>query len=114
MSLRWSSVASTSPLRLPLLPPPRSAHGRTRIRTGDAAPRAWAGAIAAVEAEFGTIPDPYLRARAADVHAVGEQVARVLAGLPELHIDGEGVLIADELTPAQVAGLDTSSVRGLV
>lgn len=87
---------------------------RGRIRTGDAAPRAWADAIAAVETEFASVADPYLRARAADVHAVGQQVARVLAGLPELHVDGNGILIADELTPAQVADLDAAKVRGLV
>jgi phosphocarrier protein FPr len=87
---------------------------RARIRTGDAAPRAWADAVAAVEAGFASVPDPYLRARAADVHAVGQQVARVLAGLPELRIDGNGILIADELTPAQVAELDITRVSGLL
>jgi len=85
-----------------------------RIRTGLAAPRAWLDAIGAVESELATVPDPYLRARAADVHAVGQQVARVLVGAPEILIDGEGVVIADDLTPAQVAGLDPTRVKGLV
>jgi phosphocarrier protein FPr len=87
---------------------------RGRIRAGLAAPRAWVDAVAVVEAELAGVPDPYLRARAADVHAVGQQVARVLAGLPEIFIDGDGVLIADNLTPAQVAELDPARVRGLV
>ena len=60
------------------------------------------------------MPDPYLRARAADVRDVGQQVARVLVGAPALHIEGDGILIADDLTPAQVADLDVTRVRGLV
>jgi multiphosphoryl transfer protein len=85
-----------------------------RIRTGLAAARAWLDAIGAVESELAAVPDPYLRARAADVHAVGQQVARVLVGAPEILIDGQGVVIADDLTPAQVAGLDPTRVKGLV
>jgi multiphosphoryl transfer protein len=87
---------------------------RARIRAGDAAPRAWADAIASVEADFAAVPDEYLRGRASDVHAVGQQVARALTSAPVLRIEGEGVLIADDLVPAQVADLDTSRVTGLV
>jgi len=85
-----------------------------RIRTGLSAARAWLDAIAAVEARFATVSDPYLRARAADVHGVGQQVARILVEAPEILIDGEGVVIADDLTPAQVADLDPTRVKGLV
>ena len=67
-----------------------------------------------VEAELAGLPDPYLRARAADVRDVGQQVARVLVGSPALHIEGDGILIADDLTPAQVADLDVTRVRGVV
>jgi len=87
---------------------------RSRIGSGVAATRAWADAIADVEAEFASVSDDYLRSRALDVHAVGQQVARVLAGAPTLRVDGDGVLIADDLEPAQVADLDTSRVTGLV
>ena len=48
---------------------------RSRIGSGDAATRAWADAIADVEAEFASVDDDYLRSRALDVHAVGQQVA---------------------------------------
>jgi multiphosphoryl transfer protein len=85
-----------------------------RIRTGLPAARAWLDAITAVEAGLATVPDPYLRARAADVHGVGQQVARVLVDAPEILIEGEGVVIADDLTPAQVADLDPTRVKGLV
>jgi phosphocarrier protein FPr len=87
---------------------------RSRIGSGAGATRAWADAIADVEAEFASVSDDYLRSRAVDVHAVGQQVARVLAGAPTLRVEGEGVLIADDLEPAQVADLDTSRVMGLV
>ena len=87
---------------------------RARLGAGVAAPRAWSDAIAAVEAEFAGVPDEYLRARALDVHAVGQQVARSLTGAPAPRVEGEGVLIADDLVPAQVAELDTSAVTGLV
>jgi multiphosphoryl transfer protein len=85
-----------------------------RIRAGLGAPQAWLDAITAVEAEFAGVHDPYLRARAADVHAVGQQVARALVGAPTMRIDGEGVLVAEDLTPAQVADLDAARVRGIV
>ncbi len=87
---------------------------RGRISSGSAAPRAWTDAIASVEAEFAGVADEYLRARALDVHAVGQQVARALTGAPAPRVDGEGVLVADDLVPAQVAELDATRVTGLV
>lgn len=87
---------------------------RSRIGSGVAATRAWMDAIADVESEFASVPDDYLRSRAFDVHAVGQQVARSLAGAPTPRVEGEGVLIADDLVPAQVADLDISRVTGLV
>ena len=87
---------------------------RSRIGSGDAASRAWADAIAGVEAEFASVDDDYLKSRALDVHAVGQQVARSLAGAPTPRVEGEGILIADDLVPAQVADLDISRVTGLV
>ena len=87
---------------------------RSRIESGDAASRAWSEAIAGVEAEFASVDDDYLKSRATDVHAVGQQVARSLAGAPTPRVEGEGILIADDLVPAQVADLDLSRVTGLV
>jgi phosphocarrier protein FPr len=87
---------------------------RSGISAGRTALRAWTDAIAAVEAEFADVADDYLRARAHDVHAVGQQVARALTGAPAAQIEADGVLIADDLVPAQVAGLDPSRVTGLI
>ncbi len=87
---------------------------RSRVDAGVAAPRAWADAITQVERQFVEVGDPYLRDRAVDVHAVGQQVVRALTGSPAVTIEGEGVLLAEDLLPAQVAGLDPARITGLV
>ena len=51
-----------------------------RIGTGLGAFAAWTGCLADIEQQWSELPDPYLRERAADVRAVGDQVRRVLAG----------------------------------
>ena len=63
---------------------------KARIGTGIGAVAAWAGCLADVEREWADLPDPYLRERAADVHAVGDQVLRALTGEPARQIDGGG------------------------
>jgi multiphosphoryl transfer protein len=85
-----------------------------RVNAGASGPRAWLDAVEEIAAELAAVLDPYLRARAADIRAVGQQVVRVLVGAAEYRIEGEGVLIADDLTPSQVADLDPARVRGVV
>src|SRR4051794_16662762 len=51
---------------------------RARIDGGASAAGAWAAAAAALEQQWAALPDPYLRARAADVRAVAGQVLRAL------------------------------------
>ena len=75
---------------------------------------AWAGCLADVEREWASLPDPYLRERAADVHAVGDQVLRALTGGAARQMTAKGVLVADDLTPAETAGLDLELVTGVV
>jgi multiphosphoryl transfer protein len=87
---------------------------KRRIATGVGAFAAWTGCLAGIESQWSALPDPYLRERAADVHAVGEQVRRVLAGGPTHQAVAEGILVARDLTPAETAGLDISLVRGIV
>ena len=53
---------------------------RGRIDQGRSAVSAWSAAIADLAAEFAAVPDPYLRARAEDVTAVGDQVLRAMLG----------------------------------
>ncbi len=85
-----------------------------RIGAGDGAAVAWAGIVADVESEWANLPDPYLRERAADVRAVGDQVLHTLTGTPARQTMAEGVLVARDLTPAEVAGLDPRLVTGIV
>src|SRR5207244_2210336 len=56
----------------------------------------------------------YLRARAGDIRAVGDQVLRALLGVAAPVAAGPGVLVAVDLTPAEVAGLDPAQVDAIV
>ena len=87
---------------------------KTRTSTGVGAVSAWAGCLADVEREWASLPDPYLRERAADVHAVGDQVLRALTGEPARRMTSSGVLVASDLTPAETASLDLVLVTGVV
>ena len=87
---------------------------KTRTSTGIGAVAAWAGCLADVEREWASLPDPYLRERAADVHAVGDQVLRALTGELARRMTSQGVLVAADLTPAETAGLDLDLVTGIV
>lgn len=87
---------------------------KARTSTGIGAVSAWAGCLADVEREWAGLPDPYLRERAADVNAVGDQVLRALTGEPARRMTSQGVLVATDLTPAETAGLDLALVTGVV
>jgi phosphoenolpyruvate-protein phosphotransferase/dihydroxyacetone kinase phosphotransfer subunit len=87
---------------------------RSRVDAGEAAPQAWSAATARVAGEFEALADPYLKSRAADVRAVGDQVLRALLGVSGAVGPGSGVLIAADLTPAEAAGLDPGRVAGVV
>ena len=87
---------------------------RDRLAHGLPAPQAWSAATDRIAAEFEALPDPYLKARAADVRAVAEQVLRALLGLPGAALPAAGVLIAADLTPAETAGLDPDQVAGVL
>jgi len=86
----------------------------SRIDSGQAAAPAWAGTIARVEGDFSALSDPYLRARASDVRAVGDQVLRVLLDVPDVTATASGVFVASDLTPAQVAGFDAEKVKAVI
>ena len=87
---------------------------KRRTSEGAGAFAAWTECLTQIEQEWSRLPDPYLRERAADVRAVGDQVGRALAGASVEQALDEGVLVARDLTPAQAARVDTSSVRGIV
>ena len=87
---------------------------RSRVDSGQSAPAAWSATVGRVGAELGALADPYLRARAADVAAVGNQVLRALLGLADGAAAPSGVLVTADLTPAEAAGLDRSRVAAVV
>src|SRR5262249_6587505 len=49
-----------------------------RIDDGESAVPAWSAVVRDLAAEFAALPDPYMRARAEDVAAVGDQVLRAM------------------------------------
>lgn len=87
---------------------------RARIDDGASAAVAWSAAVTALAAEFSTLPDPYLKARAEDVQAVGDQVLRAMLGSASTAPEGTGVLIAADLTPAEAAELVPGQVAAVV
>jgi multiphosphoryl transfer protein len=91
---------------------------RDRIGAGAPAPRAWSEGVERAAAALEAAGDEYLAARAADVHAVGDQVLRVIVGVnaaPGGAVAGPApVLVAVDLTPAQAAAVDPAQVAGVV
>ncbi|AEF42814.1 phosphoenolpyruvate--protein phosphotransferase [Hoyosella subflava] len=85
-----------------------------QIDAGASAPRAWADVLDGAAADFERLDDEYLRARAADVRAVRNQVLSALLGISGDFTPQDGVLIAADLTPAQAALLDRTIVNAIV
>ena len=87
---------------------------KAAIVGGATATAAWRSTVAAVEAEWAALPDAYLRARAADVRAIGDDVLRAMTGAPRATITERGILVAPDLTPADAAQLDRDLIVGIV
>jgi phosphoenolpyruvate-protein phosphotransferase/dihydroxyacetone kinase phosphotransfer subunit len=87
---------------------------RRAMDDGRTAADAWRSAVAAMIERWRSLDDPYLRSRADDVEAVGEQVLDALAGGGGVRPSGAGVLVAADVTPAQTASLDLGRVTALV
>ena len=85
------------------------------MKNGKSAGYAWQIAYNEVAAQLASLNNQLLAARANDVRDVGRRVARVLSGVKEEKREfPEGaVLVAEDLTPSDVAGLDSTRVRGL-
>ena len=78
-----------------------------RIEEGMSAAGAWQGASAEAAAAFRALDDPYLRERAVDVEDVAGRVLAQLGSKPSgSALDGPGIVVADELTLGEAAGLD--------
>ncbi len=77
------------------------------IEEGTGAARAWQAAADNAAAAFRALDDPYLRERAVDVEDVSRRVLAWLGCTPSAAaLEGAGIVLADELTPGEAAGLD--------
>ncbi|HQH78246.1 MAG TPA: phosphoenolpyruvate--protein phosphotransferase [Synergistaceae bacterium] len=87
------------------------------IARGLSAPDAVVRKTAEIRQLFEGLPDPYLRERGADVEDVGRRLFRHLLGVPSLELSAVAdppVLVAEELSPSETAGLSANSVAALV
>ena len=86
-----------------------------RIAGGHSAGWAWRETVEAQAVDLRAVDDPTLAARAADLGDVGDRVLRYLAArddaAPELP-DHPVILLADDLTPSDTAGIDPATVVG--
>ena len=64
---------------------------------------------------FEKMDDPYLRERGADIKDIGRRLLANLTGheQPELTLATEGILVAQELFPSDMAVLDHRKIRGI-
>ncbi len=88
---------------------------RVAIESGRGAAAGWSGAIEEVAASWESLDDPYLRARATDLRSVGREVLARLLGvpLPRTSLAAPGILVADDLEPADAAALDPATCMGI-
>jgi len=87
---------------------------RRLISAGFSAGYAWHKGLAEQAAMLAELDDPRARERAADLSDLDRQVRRELARETsrELSLDGDTILIADDLLPSQLIELDLSRVVG--
>jgi phosphocarrier protein FPr len=88
---------------------------REAVGAGRPAALAWRDSIDRMAATWEELDDPYLRARVADLRSVGRQVLAAIVGV-ELHrptLEAPGVLVAEDLEPADTAGLDPATALGV-
>lgn len=86
------------------------------VDDGLSAEVAFAETVQDLVREFGALNDPYLRDRAADVKDVGQQVQRRLLGIGQRlrSFSGPTVLVADEISLADIALVDHENLKGVV
>lgn len=70
----------------------------------------------AFAADFASMDDDYMKARAADVVDISQRVARILRGEEEAGLESAGpvILAADDLKPSETARLDKNQVLAFV
>lgn len=87
------------------------------IRGGADAVSAVIGATTTIAAQFGQVDDPYLNARADDVHSVGRQICLALLGQSDISLedipDG-AILIAQDIGAWDLARAPLKRIGGIV
>ncbi|KAB2682749.1 phosphoenolpyruvate--protein phosphotransferase [Brucella tritici] len=87
------------------------------IRGGLDAISAMLAAASTVAGQFAALDDPYLNARADDVHAVSRQICLALLGKEDINLEGlpEGsVLIAEDIGAWDLARAPLKKIKGVV
>jgi phosphotransferase system enzyme I (PtsI) len=72
--------------------------------------------VAEITAQFQQLNDPYIAARSEDVRAVGYRLIRILMNVPYLSLSDVppgGIVLAQEISPAETALLDPRRFSGL-
>ena len=91
-------------------------HAAELINAGKSAAFAWRNATEATSALFKGLGSPLLAERALDLEDVGLRVLKRILGVDDraLALPDQAILVAEQLTPSQTAGLDTRKVVGFV
>ena len=89
-------------------------HAFALIEQGKSAAFAWQSATQATSALFKSLGNRLLAERALDLEDVGQRVLKLMLGVQDsaLVLPDQAILIAEQLTPSQTAGLDTRKVAG--
>ena len=85
------------------------------ITAGSNAEQAWMQAVNKLAEQYRASETEYMQQRATDVIDIGRRLLTSLveAELPALQINSPVILLADDLTPSDTAGLDPEKVLGL-
>jgi len=85
------------------------------VAKGAGAVAAWRGAYQEYARSLSRLDNKLLAGRAVDIRDVGARVLRLVAGvaLKRRELPDGCILLADELTPSDIAGLDRAKVAGL-
>jgi phosphoenolpyruvate-protein phosphotransferase/dihydroxyacetone kinase phosphotransfer subunit len=87
---------------------------RAIFEEGRNAAEAWQAASEAVAADYRSLDDDYMQDRAEDLTGVARQVVAALTGdAAGLSLEGPGIVVAADLTPADTAGLDRELAHGI-
>src|SRR5438105_15006042 len=64
--------------------------------------------------QLASLPDPYLAARAEDVREAGRRIVTELRGISlEVRLERAGILVAQDLAPAETVGLDVALLQAV-